>query len=189
MDETQALLLWRWSTLLQLTSLAMVTAFFGLLARANPRPELRWWTRAWAANLVALGVTAIWWLLQSASLFPIVTIFYVAGKTAFALLLAQGAWTMIRPGGRLFTTQQLAATLAIYSIGAGIVLRDLTSVGIVQHSIMGVLLIVLAVALWRSNAESVTWLVAGVTVRGLLALGEAGAYVLHWQQPRPVLAV
>ena len=183
MDETQALLLWRWSTLLQLTSLAMVTAFFGLLARANPRPELRWWTRAWAANLVALGVTALWWLLQSASLFPIVTIFYVAGKTAFALLLAQGAWTMIRPGGRLFTTQQLAATLAIYSIGAGIVLRDLTSVGIVQHSIMGVLLIVLALALWRSNAESVTWLVAGVTVRGLLALGEAGAYVLQWQQP------
>jgi hypothetical protein len=107
MDETQALLLWRWSTLLQLTSLAMVTAFFALLARANPRPELRWWTKAWAANLVALGVTAIWWLLQSASLFPIVTVFYIAGKTAFALLLAQGAWTMIRPGGRLFTTRQL----------------------------------------------------------------------------------
>ena len=110
MDETQALLLWRWSTMLQLTSLAMVSAFFALLARANPRPELRWWTKAWVANLVALGVTVAWWLLQSASLFPIVTIFYIAGKTAFALLLAQGAWTMIRPGGRLFTTRQLAAT-------------------------------------------------------------------------------
>ena len=183
MDETQALLLWRWSTMLQLTSLAMVTAFFALLARANPRPELRWWTKAWAANLVALGVTALWWLLQSASLFPIVTVLYIAGKTAFALLLAQGAWTMIRPGGRLFTTRQLAATLAIYSIGAGIVLRDLASVGIVQHSIMGVLLIGLAFTLWRSDAESVTWLAAGVTVRGALALGEAGAYVLQWQQP------
>src|SRR5262245_51139855 len=124
MDETQALLLWRWSTILQLTSLAMVSAFFALLARANPRPELRWWTRAWVANLVALAVTAIWWLLQYAPLFPIVTIFYIAGKTAFALLLAQGAWTMIRPGGHLFTPRQLAAAVATYSIGAGIVLPD-----------------------------------------------------------------
>ena len=183
MDETQALLLWRWSTMLQLTSLAMVSAFFALLARANPRPELRWWTKAWVANLVALAVTAIWWLLQYRPLFPIITIFYIAGKTAFALLLAQGAWTMIRPGGHLFTTRQLAATLAIYSIGAGIVLPDLVSVGIVQHSIMGVLLIALAFTLWRSDAESVTWLVTGITARGLLALGEAGAYVLQWQLP------
>ena len=184
MDETQALLLWRWSTILQLTSLAMVSAFFALLARANPRPELRWWTRAWAANLVALGVTASWWLLQSAPLFPIITIFYVAGKTAFVLLLAQGAWSMIRPGGRLFTTRQLVTVLTIYSIGAGIAWRDLASVGIAQHSIMGVLLIALAFTLWRSRAEGVTWLVAGIAVRGLLALSEAGAYVLQWQRPR-----
>jgi len=183
MDETQALLLWRWSTLLQLTSLAMVSAFFALLARANPRPELRWWTKAWAANLVALGVTALWWVLQSRPLFPIITILYIAGKTAFALLLAQGAWTMIRPGARLFTTQQFVVTLAIYSIGAGIVLRDLTSVGIAQHSIMGIVLLALAFTLWQSRAEGVTWLVGGVAVRGVLALGEAGAYILQWQLP------
>jgi len=40
MDETEALLLWRWSTMLQLTSLAMVSACFALLARADPRPDL-----------------------------------------------------------------------------------------------------------------------------------------------------
>ena len=73
--------------------------------------------------------------------------------------------------------------VAIYAIGAAIVLRDLTSVGIVQHSVMGVLLIALAFTLWRSRADGVTWLVAGIAVRGLLALGEAGAYVLQWQRP------
>jgi predicted signal transduction protein with EAL and GGDEF domain len=183
MDETQALLLWRWSTMLQLTSLAMVSAFFALLARANPLSELRWWTKAWAANLVALAVTSIWWLSQSAPLFPAITLLYTAGKTAFVALLAQGAWSMIRPGGRLFTTRQLMITLTIYSISAAIVLRDLVMVGIAQHSIVGVLLLMLAVALWRSSAESVTWLVAGIAVRGLLALGEAGAYILQWQRP------
>jgi diguanylate cyclase (GGDEF)-like protein len=183
MDETQALLLWRWSTMLQLTSLAMVSAFFALLARANPLSELRWWTRAWAANLVALAVTTIWWLSQSAPLFPAITLLYTAGKTAFAALLAQGAWSMIRPGGRLFTTRQLVTTLAIYSIGAAIVLRDLAAVGVAQHSIMAVLLLMLAIVLWRSNAEGVTWLIAGILARGLLALAEAGSYVLQWQRP------
>src|SRR5688572_9509487 len=98
MDEAQQLLLWRWSTIVQLTSLAMVSAFFALLAHANPRPELRWWTRAWSANLLALVATSLYWLLQSATLFPLATALYVAGKTMFAALLAQGAWSMIRPG-------------------------------------------------------------------------------------------
>ena len=51
MDEGQQLLLWRWSTLVQVSSLAMVAAFFALLARTNRRPELKWWARAWAFNL------------------------------------------------------------------------------------------------------------------------------------------
>jgi diguanylate cyclase (GGDEF)-like protein len=182
MDETQ-LLLWRWSTIVQLTSLAMVSAFFALLARANPRPELRWWARAWAANLTALFLTAIWWLSQSEPLFPVVAAFYVAGKTAFAALLAQGAWAMIRPGGRLFTTRNLVIILTVYSIGAALLLRDLTAVGIGQHSLMGVMLVALAIGLWRSGAEGVTWLMSGIAIRGLLALAEAGSYALQWQRP------
>ena len=53
MDQQQ-LLLWQWSSAVQVTSLAMIAAFFALLARFNPRAELRWWTFAWLANLVAL---------------------------------------------------------------------------------------------------------------------------------------
>src|SRR5436190_10343299 len=182
MDETQ-LLLWRWSTIVQLTSLAMVSAFFALLARANPRSELRWWAGAWAANLIALLLTAVWWLSQSESLFPVITAVYVAGKTAFAALLAQGAWTMIRPGGRLFTTRHLSIAITVYAIGAALLLRDLTAVGIGQHSAMGVMLIALAMILWNSRAEGIAWLIGGIAARGALALGEAGAYILQWQRP------
>jgi len=182
MDETQ-LLLWRWSTILQLTSLAMVAAFFAMLAYANPRAELRWWARAWGANLIALAATSIYWLRPSELLFPVIVLFYFAGKTAFTALLAQGTWTMIRPGTRLFTTRTLMIALAAYSIGAAVLLRDISSVGIVQHSLMGLLLIALAVTLWRSDADSVTWLIAGIGVRGALALAEAAAYILRWQRP------
>ncbi|HEX6162834.1 MAG TPA: GGDEF domain-containing protein [Vicinamibacterales bacterium] len=183
MDEAQQLLLWRWSTTVQLTSLAMVSAFFALLALANPRPELRWWARAWTANLIALFATSLYWLVQSEPLFPFVAAVYIAGKTAFAALLAQGAWTMIRPGARLFTTRALAAAIAIISIASAIVLRDITSVGIVQHSLMGAMLVALAAALWWSRAEGVTWLIGGILIRGLLAIGEAASYVLQWQRP------
>jgi diguanylate cyclase (GGDEF)-like protein len=183
MDEAQQLLLWRWSTIVQLTSLAMVSAFFALLARANPRPELRWWARAWTANLIALFATSAYWLLQSAPMFPVVAAFYIAGKTAFAALLAQGAWTMIKPGARLFTTRALAIAVAIYSIAAALVVPDLNTVGIVQHSLMGVMLLALGIALWWSRADGVTWLIGGIAARGLLAVGEAAAYILQWQRP------
>src|SRR6187402_1736102 len=152
MDETQ-LLLWRWSTILQLSSLAMVSAFFVLLARANPRAELRWWARAWAANLVALAATSIHWLRQSDPVFPAIVFFYVGGKTVFAALLAQGAWTMIRPGGRLFTSRNLSIAVTVYAAGAAALLRDITTVGIGQHLLMGVMLIALAIYLWGSGGE------------------------------------
>ena len=182
MDETQ-LLLWRWSTILQLSSLAMVSAFFVLLARANPRAELRWWARAWAANLVALAATSIHWMRQSDPVFPAIVFFYVGGKTVFAALLAQGAWTMIRPGGRLFTSRNLSIAVTVYAAGAAALLRDITTVGIGQHLLMGVMLIALAIYLWGSGGEGIAALIAGIAVRGSLALGEAGAYILQWQRP------
>ena len=135
------------------------------------------------ANLLALFLTAIWWLSQSEPLFPVIAAFYVAGKTAFAALLAQGAWTMIRPGGRLFTTRNLAIALTVYSIAAALLLRDLTAVGIGQHTLMGVMLIALAIVLLNSSAEGIAWLITGIAFRGALALAEAGAYILQWQRP------
>ena len=106
--------------MLQLTSLAMVSAFFALLARANPRPELRWWTRAWVANLVALAVTVD---LVAAAVpircFRSITILYIAGKTAFAA--APGAGRVDDdPAGRAVSSRpgSWRRRLAIYSIGA-----------------------------------------------------------------------
>jgi diguanylate cyclase (GGDEF)-like protein len=182
LDDAQQLLVWRWSTVIQLSSLAMVSAFFGLLARSNPRPELRWWARAWTANLVALVATSIHWLVQSEALFPLISAVYIGGKTAFALMLAQGAWTMIRPG-LLFTRRQLTIGVVTYSIIAPIILREINSVGIVQHSVMGVIFVALAGVLAQSRADGVTWLASGLAIRGLLALAEAAAYIIQRASP------
>jgi diguanylate cyclase (GGDEF)-like protein len=183
MDEAQQLLLWRWSTLVQLSSLAMIAAFFALLARTNPRVEVKWWARAWAFNLLAILFTSFFWATQAASLLPVIAVIYVAGKSAFTLMLMQGAWSLIRGGARLFTSKALTIGVLVYSLAAAAILRDVTPVGIAQHSLMGVALLAFAVVLIRSHSHGVTWLIAGFALRGLLAVAEAAAYVIQQLQP------
>lgn len=184
MDEAEQLLLWRWSTLVQLSSLAMIAAFFALLARTNPRAELKWWARAWAFNLLAILLTSLFWVTQSAALLPVVAVVYLAGKSAFTLLLMQGAWAMIHPGGRLLAPRTMAIGVALYSVAAAAILRDVTPVGIAQHSLMGIALIGFAIVLLRSRVHGLTWLIAGFALRGLLAASEAGTYIIQQVQPK-----
>ncbi|MEO7158098.1 MAG: GGDEF domain-containing protein [Vicinamibacterales bacterium] len=183
MDEAQQLLLWRWSTIVQLSSVAMVAAFFALLARSNPRPELKWWGRAWAFNLLAIFFTSLFWVLQRDSFLPVVALAYLAGKSAFTLMMMQGAWAMIRPGGRLFTSRGLTIGVTAYAVGAAAILRDVTTIGIAQHSLLGATLTVFSIVLWRSRADGLLWLTAGFALRGLLALTEAAAYLVRLLQP------
>ena len=56
MDEAQQLLLWRWSTLVQLSSLAMIAAFFALLARASHADSPSAWRSASPANRPAIAL-------------------------------------------------------------------------------------------------------------------------------------
>jgi diguanylate cyclase (GGDEF)-like protein len=177
------LLLWRWSTLMQVSSLAMMAAFFWLLQRANPRPELRWWARAWTANLLALLVTSLYWLLQYPPINPLITGAYMSTKIVFALALAQGVWMMTR-NGHLFTIRQLTIGVLAYGLFAALFVRGVEVVGLIQHSLIGTILVALAVMLASSRADSVTWLAAGVGLRGLFALAEAGAYAIQLSEPQ-----
>ena len=183
MDEAEQLLLWRWSTIVQLSSVAMAAAFFALLARTNRRPELQWWARAWAFNLLAILVTSLFWALQSEAWLPLVTLIYVSSKSAFTLLLMQGAWAMIRPGGQLFTTRALTIGVVVYAAVAAALLRDVVQVGIAQHSLLGLALLTFAIVLLRSRSYGLTWLTAGFALRGIVALAEAGAYILVLVEP------
>lgn len=183
MDEAQQLLLWRWSTIVQLTSLAMATAFFALPARASRRPELRSWMRAWLANFFALLITSAYWVLQPASLFPLVSVLYLAAKAVFVALLMQGVWLMTHRGGRWYTTRQIATVVVIYAVIGAALGRDLQSIGILQHSVLGLTLVGFAIATWRSQHEGIQWLAAGIGVRGLLSLGESFAYLLRAVPP------
>lgn len=102
MDEAQQLLLWRRSTLVQVSSLAMVAAFFALLARTNRGPELKWWARAWAFNLLAILFTSLFWVTQSAALLPVVAAVYVSSSfdTGADWLIVLGSVLAVSERGR-----------------------------------------------------------------------------------------
>ena len=181
MTGHEQLLLWQWSTAAQMMSLAMIATFFVLLARSSRRGELRWWALAWSANLLALVVTLVFWKLQPATMVPLVTALYVGAKTAFVLLFLEGVWAVARPGTRLMRSTTLAGIAVIYGLFAAACLHSIPAIGVVQHLTMAVVFLPLVAV--TTSAPGLLWLSAGVAVRGLLALAEAGAYGLQLSGP------
>lgn len=178
MDEQQQLLLWRWSTTVQVVSLSMIAAFFAIFSRVNPRAELTWWARAWLANFLALSVTLLYWYFQPFALRSIVSPLYLASKMAFVPMVVQGAWTMTRPGARLLSNQVMVICIAVFALGGVTFLRGVNMVGVGLHLPLGVIFLGCSVVLLTSPVAS-RWLAVGLAVRGTLALGEAFAYYLQ----------
>ncbi len=175
------LLLWRWSTAVQTTSVVVITVFFALLARAVRLAAAWWWLRAWAGNLAALGVTLFFWYVQAgAGMFPLVAAAYIAAKTAFVLFLIHGGWTLKRPGHWLGRPRYAALALVAYSAAGGLVGTTIDRLGLVQHSVMGGLLLAGAFRMLDAPRQrGLSWLAAGALLRGALSLVEAAAYGLQ----------
>jgi diguanylate cyclase (GGDEF)-like protein len=172
------LALWRWSTAVQVSSLLILTVFFGVLSRSIRLAELRFWVGAWACNLGALVVTLGYWYLRPGEQFaPFVRAAYAAPKTAFVLLLLQGGWALKQPGSRLFAGRRLAAGLGAFAVVIALLPSSIDLLGMVQHSLMTLLFAAGAFLLARRPHEGgLGWLATGFFVRCLLCALEAAAY-------------
>ncbi len=134
------------------------------------------WVWAWVCNLFALLVTVFYWYF-SVPLGPLIRAAYMGGKAAFVALLIQGAWALKRPGARLLKARYLVAGLLGYAALCAALPLLLAQVGVVQHTTMGLVLLLGGVLLDRQPRErGLGWLAAGLFLRGGLALVEAVAY-------------
>jgi diguanylate cyclase (GGDEF)-like protein len=178
------LLLWRWSTATQITSLVIIAAFFAALARATPRAELQWWRWAWLANLVALAVTlAFWYFEPPVWTAPIVRFAYLWTKTAFVWLFVQGCWALLRPGTTVVDEGWALVAVTAFAAFGVVVLDSVALVGVGQHALMAVVFGFGAVLMARDGDVGLTWLAAGLAVRTVLAGAEAVAYGMQVAAP------
>jgi diguanylate cyclase (GGDEF)-like protein len=91
------LLLWRWSVGVQWASLGMITVFFVALARSGGWAELRSWVLAWAADLVALGVTFLSWYVRPTGHGFHVVAGAMLFRSAFSLVQSASYAAVLRP--------------------------------------------------------------------------------------------
>ena len=172
------LLLWRWSTLVQISSDLMIALFFVVLARSVGRAELRPWVNAWVADLVALSVTIVFWLMQPQSLmaFTIICWLYIFFKTLFVVLLVVGAAGFLIEGPSPLPYRKLIVGVAVYSLLGAFAARSINLLGVIESTTIAICLAGGAAFLARKKLPAYGWLAAGFLVRSLLAVAEAGAY-------------
>ena len=177
------LLLWRWSTSVQITSDLLIAVFFVVLSRSVGRVELRSWVSAWVANLAALSITIVFWLLQPQSklVFAVVSSMYIFAKTLFVVLLVIGTAGFIERRAALVghgrvPYGKVVVGVAIFSLLGGLAARSINILGVIQATTIAVCLTTGAVFLIRNKTPAYGWLATGFVVRALLAAAESLAY-------------
>lgn len=179
----EELLLWRWSTLVQITSAWMLMVFFIVVRRSTGRRELDAWTGAWIANGVALGVTCVYWLLQPPSMFQYtLTALYVASKTVFLLLLLLGTIAFSRQEPPRLPLAVAAAVVASCLLSL-VLVGSIPAIGLAQCVL--ILCLLGAALAWclRHGGRGLGWLALGFALRWALALAEGMGYGMSLLMP------
>lgn len=179
----EELLLWRWSTLVQITSAWMLMLFFVVVRRASGRRELDAWVGAWIANGVALGVTCVYWLLQPPAVFRYpLTAAYVASKTVFLLLLLLGTIAFAREQQVRLPRAVVGAVAASFLLSLWLT-GSIPAIGLAQCVL--ILCLLGAALTWclRHRGLGLGWLALGFGLRCALAVAEGVGYGMSLAMP------
>jgi diguanylate cyclase (GGDEF)-like protein len=172
------LTLWRWSIGVQISSLALIGAFFFVLRRSIPGEPITWWARGWVFNFLALAAALFFWMIRTTpATQPLAFFLFMAPKSLAVLCLAQGAWSLhrpsVRPAGRI---PLLLGGLVFPLLGAW-AFTDIDRLGVGQQLFIGLVFLPTGIALIRAGDRALGWLGAAFVIRGGLCTIEAAAYL------------
>lgn len=174
------LLLWQWSTAVQVTSMVMIAVFFAALNRSVRRPETRLWARAFLVNLGALVLALGYWYFRPSSGYrPFFVLFYVGAKMTFLVLLVQGAWVLSGRDGWALRNSRVVPALVLFSVLTAFAVRGTDQLGFVSNPVMALVLLAGVLPLRAPISDGTFWLSVGFLARALLLLAEAGAYFIR----------
>lgn len=173
------LLLWRWSTIVQISSGVIIALFFLSLASATRRVELKPWVFAWLANLFALVVTVIYWFFQpqSAWVFGITSAGYIFFKSLFVLCLLIGLRRYLEGSHFLSLRYRQAFYWAGGTglLGAALV-PNIPWLGVLQCVVIALGLYTATWLAIKCRSNVLTWLTVGFATRATLAVIEGVSY-------------
>src|SRR5581483_1273745 len=187
------LLLWRWSTTVQITSELIIAIFFVLLARSLGRAELRGWASAWVVNLTALSVVFVFWALQpgTRASFAVLAALYVFLKTLFVVLLGFGTASFSARSARI-PFVQIVVGVAAFSMLAGAFAQTIDRLGVIESMAIFLGLAAGTAYVLRARPPGYAWLATGFVVRALLAVAESAAHgeqVVRAGEPAQTVAI
>ena len=179
------LLLWRWSSIVQISSDIMIALFFLSLARSTQRVELRPWVNAWLANLAALTITVVYWLWNpdSAVVFSLVSAAYIYFKTLFVLLLLVGLSRFLKGQFKWLPAKKVGLISGVIAVIGGIALPNINWLGTFQSSLIFLGLGAGVIFALRSRSVVLGWIIVGFAARAGLAFAEAFSYALNATVP------
>jgi diguanylate cyclase (GGDEF)-like protein len=174
------LLLWRWSTIVQVTSNVMIVLFFLSLAKSTQRVELRPWVNAWLANLAAITIAAVYWLWQptSALLFNLTILLYSFSKTLFVLLMLSGTQRYTPATWLILDTRPVVYLSGIFALACGFLISTNEWLGMTQNLVVFIGFGVGSIMAMQSKNAALSWIALGFAARAILALFEVFSYGL-----------
>jgi diguanylate cyclase (GGDEF)-like protein len=175
------LLLWRWSTAVQVSSTLMIALFFVVLAQSIRRAELRPWVGAWLANFGAMLVTILFWALQPQSPIVIALVrgLYIFLKTLFVVLMFAGAarFAGFKPMQALY--RRAVIVIAAFALISMLALDSINQLGMFQSAVIAIGLAACAILLARTRPPAWAWLATALALRATFAIVEVFAYAVQ----------
>jgi diguanylate cyclase (GGDEF)-like protein len=175
------LLLWRWSTTVQVASCLLILTFFIAFSRSARSEETVSWTRAWLWNGAALLVTAVFWFAVDwpggEYLLAPLRFVYLTTKLLFVLALLQGAALCAAPtAATRVLDRRWYWGIASYALLGAMVGRSIPLLGLAGSIAIASLMLGGGIRTLRAPATGIRWLAIGFLVRGSVATLEGLAY-------------
>ncbi len=132
----------RVSIAVQFTVITTLLFYFLLLRKTVRLEEVRLWTAAWFCDAIALGAVLVSSVPGGVDLpLRLTLLLYLAGKTAFAVLMVSGARNHVRPGSEPHIRPwPLAILITVWSLAIGVLARQLVVAQFAQSVMVGVVL-------------------------------------------------
>jgi diguanylate cyclase (GGDEF)-like protein len=161
----------RLSIAVQFSIVICLFVYFLLLGQMVKLREVKLWTMAWLADSMALAAVFVHAYAEIPPVGHRITlVFYLAGKTLFAVLLVAGARHHLKPGvRRSLSPPVLVASVVVWSLALGFAVPSLWQAQLAESVLVSTLFLIGGLVVLRNPRSGISrWLGAAMIFEALV---------------------